>query len=158
MTALAAARPALVRTLAATLGLTAAWGLVSGLTQHHFAYACLLVGLVLARCLTKAPAPHRALLPVIAAALAFAVGFVGDFLAVAVQLWVHYDIPASVIFDHSGELFSNVADSHSAMDWIFFLLAAIAAGGLTASRQLSGADPFTRATSTSSAADRESSA
>ncbi|MBS2538387.1 hypothetical protein KGQ20_37120 [Catenulispora sp. NF23] len=60
MTALAAARPAIVRTLAATVGLTAAWGLVSGATQHHFAYACLLVGLVLARCLTKTPAPRTA--------------------------------------------------------------------------------------------------
>lgn len=158
MTALAAARPAMARTVVATLGLTAAWGLVSGLTQYHFAYACLLVGLVLARCLAKAPAPRTALLPLLSAALAFTVGFVGDFLAVAVQLWVHYDIPAGVIFDHSGELFSNVAGGHPAMDWIFFLLAAIAAAGLTASRQLSGADPFSRVTSTSSAADRESSA
>lgn len=149
MTTLVAARPAIVRTLAATVGLTAAWGLVSGATQHHFAYACLLVGLVLARCLTKTPAPRTALLPVLAAVLAFAVGFIGDFLAVAVQLWLHYDIPAGVIFDHSGELFSNVAGGHSAMDWIFFLLAAIAAAGLTAGRQLNGTDPFTRASSPS---------
>lgn len=144
MTALAAARPAIVRTLAATTGLTAAWGAVSGITQYHFAYACLLVGLVLARCLTTAPAPRTALLPVLAAVLAFTVGFVGDFVAVAVQLWLHYDIPAGLIFDHSGELFSNVAAGHSFMDWIFFLLAAIAAAGLTASRQVTGADPSTR--------------
>ena len=158
MTALAAARPAVIRTVAVTFGLTAAWGLVSGITQYHFAYASLLVGLVLARCLTKAPAPRTALLPVIAAILAFAIGFVGDFLAVAIQLWIHYGIPAGVIFDHSGELLSNVADGHSAMDWIFFLLAAIAAAGLTANRQLSGADPFTWATPTLTAADREPSA
>ncbi|MFL6116489.1 MAG: hypothetical protein ACJ786_34800 [Catenulispora sp.] len=158
MSVLAAARPAIVRTLAATVGLIAAWGLVSGITQYHFAPACLLVGLILARCLTKAPAPRTALLPVVAAVLAFAVGFVGDFLAVAVQLWVHYDIPAGLIFDHAGELFSNVAGAHSAMDWVFFLLAAVAAAGLTAGRQLSGADPFTRATATGSTADRQPSA
>jgi hypothetical protein len=115
MPTLLAARPAIVRTLAATVGLTLAWGVASGLTQYHFAYACLAVGLLLARTLTKAPAPRTALLPVIAAVLAFAVGFTGDFVAVAVALWAHYDIPAGVIFDHSGELFSNVASSHSVM-------------------------------------------
>lgn len=142
MPTLLAARPAIVRTLAATVGLTAGWGAVSGLTQYHFAYACLAVGLVLARTLTKNPVPRTALLPAIAAGLAFTVGFVGDFLAVAVQLWIHYDIPAGLIFDHAGELFGNVADGHSVMDWVFFLLAAIAAAGLTASRQVNGADPF----------------
>jgi hypothetical protein len=144
VTSLLAARPAIARALAAAVGLTVAWGLVSGVTQYHFAYACLLTGLVLARCLTKAPAPRTALLPVLAAGLAFTVGFVGDFVAVAVQLWAHYDIPVGLIFDHSGELFSNVAGGHSVMDWVFFLLAAIAAAGLTAGRQLTGADPFTR--------------
>ena len=138
MTTLLAARPAVVRALAASVGLTASWGLVSGITQYHFAYACLAVGFVLAPTLTRAPAPRTALLPVIAAALAFAVGFVGDFLAVAVALWLHYDIPAGVIVDHSGELFSNVAGGHSVMDWVFFLLAAIAAAGLTAGRQVAG--------------------
>lgn len=136
MSNLLAARPAIARAVAATIGLTAAWGAVSGITQYHFAYACLAVGFVLARCLTKASTPRTALLPVVAAVLAFTVGFVGDFLAVAVALWLHYDIPAGLIFDHSGELFSNVAGSHSVMDWVFFLLAAIAAAGLTAGRQI----------------------
>ncbi|GAA2039376.1 hypothetical protein GCM10009839_46660 [Catenulispora yoronensis] len=136
MTTLLAARPAIVRALAASVGLTAAWGLVSGITQYHFAYACLAVGFVLARTLTKTPAPRTALLPAIAAVLAFAVGFVGDFAAVVVALWLHYGIPAGVIFDHSGELFSNVAGGHSVTDWVFFLLAAIAAAGMTAGRQV----------------------
>ncbi|WP_194892101.1 hypothetical protein [Catenulispora pinisilvae] len=54
----------------------------------------------------------------------------------AVALWLHYDIPAGVIVDHGGELFRNVAGGHSIMDWVFFMLAAIAAAGLTAGRQL----------------------
>lgn len=143
MPTLLAARPATVRTLAATAGLTIAWGAVSGITQYHFAYACLAVGLVLARTLTKTPAPRTVLLPALAAVLAFTVGFVGDFLAIALQLWLHYDIPAGLIFDHAGELFGNVASGHSFMDWMFFVLAAIVAAGLTASRQVTGADPFT---------------
>jgi hypothetical protein len=88
---LIAARPAMVRTLAVTASLTGVWGAVSGLTQYHFAYACLAVGLVLARTLTKSPVPRTGLLPAVAAVLAFTVGFVGDFLAVAVQLWIHYE-------------------------------------------------------------------
>lgn len=155
MSALLDARPAILRTLAATVGLTAAWGLISGVTQHHFAYASLAVGLVLARTLTKSPAPRSALLPVIAAVLAFGVGFVGDFLAVAVALWLHYDIPAGLILDDSGELFGNVAGAHSAMDWIFMLLAAIAAAGLTAGRQITGSDFLTRTTPAGTAADKE---
>ncbi|NUR27926.1 MAG: hypothetical protein HOV83_19135 [Catenulispora sp.] len=141
--------------MAAAAGLTAAWGLLSGLTQYHFAYACLLVGLVLARVLARTPAPRQPWLPALAAVLAFAVGFLGDTVAVAVALWAHYDIPAGTIVDHFGELFDNVARSHSAMDWVFFLLAAIAAAGLTAGRQITGADPFTRATPPTATATRD---
>lgn len=155
MSALTVARPAIVRALAATVGLTAAWGVVSGVTQYHFAYACLPAAALLARPLTKAPASHGPLLPVLAAGLAFAVGFIGDFLAVAVALWLHFDVPAGLIADHAGELFGNVASSHSAMDWVFFLLAAIAAAGLTAGRQLTGAAPFTRQAAASPAGGKE---
>lgn len=144
MFSLAAARPVIARALAAAVGLTAAWGVVSGVTQLHFAYACLLVGVVLARVLTKAPASRDPLLPALAAILAFAVGFVGDFVAVDVALWLHFGLPAGLIADHTGEIFRDVAGSHSVMDWVFFLLAAIAAAGLTAGRQFTGADPLTR--------------
>jgi hypothetical protein len=122
--------------VAASTGLTLAWGLVSGITQYHFAYACLAVGLILSRTLTRTPPPRTALLPAIAAVLAFAVGFIGDYFAVAVALWLHYDVPAGIIFDHAAELFRNVADGHSIMDWVFFLLAAVATAGLTAGREL----------------------
>ncbi|MFL6109884.1 MAG: hypothetical protein ACJ786_00805 [Catenulispora sp.] len=136
-------RPAIGRAMTVAAGLTAAWGLLSGLTQYHFAYACLLVGLVLARVLARTPAPRQPWLPALAAVLAFAVGFLGDTVAVAVALWTHYDIPAGTIVDHFGELFDNVARSHSAMDWVLFILAAIAAGGLTAGRQHTGLEPNT---------------
>jgi hypothetical protein len=131
-----ATRPAVVRAVAASAALTLAWGLVSGITQYHFAYACLAVGLVLSRTLTRPPAPRSALLPAIAAVLAFAVGFLGDYVAVGVALWLHYNVPAGIIVDHASELFRNVADGHSIMDWAFFLLAAVASAGLTAGRQL----------------------
>ncbi|WP_194916932.1 hypothetical protein [Catenulispora rubra] len=130
-------RPAIVRACAAAVGLCLIWGVLSGITEYHFAYACLLVALVLARCLTKAPAPRSAWLPALAALLAFAVGFLGDFVAVAIALWLHYDISAAVILGHVGELFANVARGHSAMDWVIFSLAAVAAAGLTARQQLS---------------------
>jgi hypothetical protein len=143
LSSLAPARPSIVRALGVALALTAAWGAVSGVTQYRFTAAGLLVAAILARTLTKAPISRSPLLPVLAAVLAFAVGFVGDFLAVALALWLHFDVPAAVISDHAGELFGNVANSHSAVDWILFVCTAIAAAALTASRQHSGGS-FTR--------------
>lgn len=144
MSPLTAARPSIRRALGVAIALTAAWGVVSGVTQYRFTCASLLVAPLLARTLTKAPISRSPLLPVLAAALAFAVGFVGDFLAVALALWLHFDVPAAVIADHAGELLVDVAGSHPAVDWILFVSSAIAAAALTASRQPGGADPFTR--------------
>lgn len=157
MPSLTTSRPAIVRALGVALALTAAWGVVCGVTQHRFAGAGLLAAALLARTLTKAPVSRSPLLPVLAAVLAFAVGFVGDFLAVALALWLHFDVPAAVIADHAGDVFGDVAGSHSALDWIVFVLSAIAAAALTASRQ-HGRDRFTRRTPAPPAGGKEPSA
>jgi hypothetical protein len=134
---------AIVRAVAAALGLTTAWGVLAGATEHHFAFASLLVGLALARVLTSTGA-RRTWFPLLAAALALAVGFLGDVLGVGLDLSRRYDIPAGFLFDHAGELLDNVSAHHSFLDWVFFTLAAVCAAALTASRQQLGADPFTR--------------
>ena len=133
--------PAIVRALAATVALTAAWGVLSGATKYHFVYACLLVGVALARVITLGGARQR-WLPVLAGALAFSVGFFGDVLAVALVLVWHDGVPAGTVLDNFGDVFRNVASGHSAMDWVFFILAAVIAGGLTAARQATGTDPL----------------
>jgi hypothetical protein len=137
------ARPAILRALGAALALTAAWGVVCGITQYRFAGADLLAAALLARALTKDPVSRSPLLPVLAAVLAFAVCLISDFLAVALALWLHFSVPAAVIADHAGEVFGDVAGSHSALDWIVFAFSALAGAALTASRQ-HGRDFFTR--------------
>lgn len=132
--------PAVARALAIAIGLTAAWGLLSGATRYHFVYAAVLVGVVLARVLTGGGAPQR-WLPVLAAALAFCVGFFGDVLAVALALVWHDGVPAGTVMDHFGDVFRTVNSGHSAMDWVFFVLAAVVAAGLAATRQITGTDP-----------------
>jgi len=77
--------------------------------------------------------------------LTLAVGFLGDVLGVGLELNWHYGVPAGFLLDHSGELLDNVSSHHSGWDWLFFILAAVCAAGLTAGRQATGADPFTRA-------------
>lgn len=132
------------RAVAAALGLTAAWGVLAGATEHHFAFASLLVGLALARVITSTGA-RRSWFPPLAAALALAVGLAGDVLGVGLDLNWRYGLPAGYLIDHTGELLDNVSSGHSAMDWLFFTLAAVCAAALTASRQQLGTDPFTPA-------------
>lgn len=129
------------RAAAAAVGLTIAWGVLAGATERHFAFASLLSGLFLARVLTSTPA-RRAWFPALAAVLAFGVGWCGDVLGVGLDLNWRYGIDAGRVADHFGELFDNVSSSHSFMDWLFFILAAVCAAALTAGRQ--GADPFPR--------------
>lgn len=130
------------RAAAAAVGLTVAWAVLAGATEHHFAFASLLVGLVLARVLTSTPA-RRTWFPPLAAVLAFGVGWCGDILGVGLDLNWRYGISAGRLIDHIGELADNVSASHSFMDWLFFILAAVCATALTAGRQATGADPFT---------------
>lgn len=133
--------PAVARALAVTVGLTAAWGVLSGATKYHFVYAAVIVGVVLARVLTGGGAPQR-WLPVLAAALAFSVGFFGDVLAVALALVWHDGVPAGTVMDHAGEVFRNVNSGHNFTDWAFFTLAAVVAAVLAAGRQITGTDPI----------------
>ena len=70
---------------------------------------------------------------------AFVAGPVGDVLAHAHARSLHLVVPAAVMVDHAGELLRNVAGSHSAIDCVLLLLACIAVGGSTASRQRPGA-------------------
>ncbi|NUP48482.1 MAG: hypothetical protein HOW97_14410 [Catenulispora sp.] len=134
---------AIGRAAAAAVGLTTVWAVLAGATEHHFAFASLIVGLLLARVLTSTSA-RRAWFPPLAAALAFGVGWCGDVLGVGLDLNWRYEVPLGVVADHFGELFDNVSASHSFMDYLFFVLAAVCAAALTASRQATGADPFTR--------------
>ncbi|MEY9861422.1 hypothetical protein ABH935_007063 [Catenulispora sp. GAS73] len=135
---------AIGRAAAAAVGLTIAWAVLAGATEHHFAYASLLVGLALARVLTSTPA-RRAWFPPLAAALAFGVGWCGDVLGVGLDLNWRYDVPLAVVAHRFGELFDNVSGAHSFMDYLFFVLAAVCAAALTAGRQATGADPSARA-------------
>lgn len=140
-----AASPAIAvaRVVAAGVALAIAWGVLAGATEHHFAYASLLVGLALARVLTSTAA-RRLWFPALAAGLAFGVGFVGDVLGVGLDLNWRYQVPIGRIIDHFGELFDTVSSSHGLADWLFFTLAAVCAAALTASRQRLGRDAFTR--------------
>jgi hypothetical protein len=135
---------AIARAAAAAVGLTVAWGILAGATEHHFAYASLLVGLVLARVLTSTTA-RRPWFPVVAAALAFGVGWFGDVLGIGLDLNWRYHLSSGFLLDHVRDLVDNVSASHDFMDWLFFTLAAVCAAALTASRQVTGADPFTLA-------------
>jgi len=132
---------AIGRAVAAALGLTAAWGVLAGATERHFAFASLLVGLTLARVLTSTAA-RRPWFPLLAGALALTVGLGGDVLGVGLDLNWRYGLPGGYLIDHTGELLTNVSSGHSAMDWVFFTLAAVCAAALTASRQQLGLDPF----------------
>lgn len=127
--------------LAVTIGLTAAWGVLSGATQYHFVYAAVLVGVVPARVLTGGGARQR-WLPFLAGVLAFSVGFFGDVLAVALALVWHDGVPAGTVMANFGEVFRNVNSGHSLTDWAFFILAALVAAGFAASRQITGNDPI----------------
>jgi hypothetical protein len=114
---------------AATIG----WGLLSGVTTRHYLLALPLVATVLALALTSTPA-RRAWLPVLAGVLSFAVGYLGDVLAVAWIPWRH-GYNAGLIADHLPTLIGAVNDGHSATDWIFFTASGLAAAATTAARQ-----------------------
>ena len=130
------------RAVAVAVGLTVAWAVLAGATEHHFAFASLLVGLLMARVVTSTPA-RRPWFPPLAAVLAFGVGWCGDILGVGLDLNWRYGISAGRLFDNFGELADNVSCSHGFMDWLFFILAAVCAATLTAGRQATGTDPFT---------------
>jgi O-antigen ligase len=66
--------------LAATAVLAAGWGLASGLTGRHYTVILPVLGAVLAVALTSTTA-RRTWFPYLAAALGFAVGYLGDIAA-----------------------------------------------------------------------------
>ena len=113
--------------------LTCFWGLLSGLTEKHFGIVLPVIGAVLAVAITSTTA-RRAWFPALAAALGFAVGYLGDIAAVALLLW-RAGASLSAIFNHAPELIRAVGDGHSASDWAFFLASAAIAYGATYARQ-----------------------
>jgi hypothetical protein len=127
------ARKAIALALGASTSLTAGWGLLSGLTERHFTLVLPVIGAVIALALTSTAA-RRSWFPALAAALGFAVGYLGDITAVTLLLW-RDGLSLSVIAGHAPTLIRAADDSHSAADWAYFLGSAAVAYAATAARQ-----------------------
>jgi hypothetical protein len=125
------------RAVATALGtsaiLTLIWGLLSALTGSHYLVLLPVIGAILAVALTSTPA-RRAWFPLIAAALGFAIGYLGDIAAVSLLLWRH-GYGATLILGHLPQLAGAVNTNHTAGDWGYFLASGAIAALTTAARQ-----------------------